>query len=173
MKQDLTKELLHQLYCEEMKSSVDIGKSYEVSPSTVCKLLKSYGIQARTPGQGSRDFAWKNVGKKREFSQEHREKLRAATLRHGEENAVGMSYKTDGYVEYTRGPNKGRLVHVVLMEQHIGRSLRRNEVVHHRDENKHNNDLDNLELMTRSAHARLHRLLEQQRKQALSGRSAH
>ncbi len=46
--------------------------------------------------------------------------------------------------------------HRLLMEQHLERTLTFNEVVHHKDGNKSNNDLDNLEVMTRSEHTRLH-----------------
>lgn len=46
--------------------------------------------------------------------------------------------------------------HRVVMEQHLGRPLRSDEIVHHIDGNKHNNDIANLQLVTRSEHARLH-----------------
>lgn len=75
----------------------------------------------------------------------------------GEENSVGTSVKPNGYVEFTRGPNKFRSVHVVLMEERIGRALIDDEIVHHIDGDKSNNNINNLALMTRSAHARLHR----------------
>lgn len=58
------------------------------------------------------------------------------------------------------GENKGRGVHVVVMERHIGRRLDADEVVHHIDGNKHNNDLSNLQLMKRADHTRLHRNME-------------
>lgn len=38
------------------------------------------------------------------------------------------------------------LEHRLVMEEHIGRFLDPEEVVHHRDKNKHNNQIDNLEL---------------------------
>ena len=47
--------------------------------------------------------------------------------------------------------------HVYLMEQLIGRKLSKDEVVHHKDRNKRNNALENLVLMTRSEHMKLHR----------------
>lgn len=48
------------------------------------------------------------------------------------------------------------LHHRVVMENSINRLLTKSEVVHHKDENKKNNDLSNLELMERSEHNRLH-----------------
>lgn len=53
---------------------------------------------------------------------------------------------------FRRGIAKHRLV----MIQHIGRDLMENEVVHHKDHNKLNNDISNLQLMTTSEHAKLH-----------------
>lgn len=46
--------------------------------------------------------------------------------------------------------------HRYVMRQHLGRGLGYNEVVHHRDGNKQNNVLNNLELVDRSSHARQH-----------------
>lgn len=52
--------------------------------------------------------------------------------------------------------------HRTVMEKRLGRNLSFNEVVHHKDNDKRNNDPDNLELMTRSEHSR-HHALERQR----------
>ena len=46
--------------------------------------------------------------------------------------------------------------HRYIMEQHLGRKLGYNEIVHHKDENKQNNVLGNLEVVDRSPHAREH-----------------
>jgi len=48
-------------------------------------------------------------------------------------------------------------LHRHLMEQKLGRKLHFDEVVHHIDENKLNNDLSNLEIKTRSEHSRGHK----------------
>lgn len=48
------------------------------------------------------------------------------------------------------------LMHRVVMENHLGRILGDDEVVHHKDENKHNNEISNLEVQTNSAHASAH-----------------
>lgn len=49
-----------------------------------------------------------------------------------------------------------RDVHRITMEEHVGRALDRSEVVHHIDGNIRNNRLENLKLMTLSAHSRMH-----------------
>ncbi len=54
----------------------------------------------------------------------------------------------------------GRYVyeHRLRMEQHLGRLLRSGEVVHHRDGNRLNNRIENLELVTQRTHGHKHRL---------------
>ena len=46
--------------------------------------------------------------------------------------------------------------HRWLMEQELGRKLDFNEIVHHDNENKLDNDIKNLVVMSRSDHAKLH-----------------
>ena len=50
----------------------------------------------------------------------------------------------------------GRHTHRVVAEQQLGRPLRSDEIVHHIDGNKRNNNPSNLRVMTRSEHASLH-----------------
>lgn len=47
-------------------------------------------------------------------------------------------------------------LHRVLIENELGRQLTEDEIVHHIDNNGHNNVLNNLELMTRKAHTKYH-----------------
>jgi transcriptional regulator len=54
--------------------------------------------------------------------------------------------------------------HRYLMEQHLGRKLNFNEVVHHKDNDKKNNQLWNLEVMTRSGHSSMHMKIEKRLK---------
>lgn len=97
-------------------------------------------------------------GQRRTFSDEHRAALKAAAAVRGEAMARGVSIKPNGYVEITRGENKGRSQHRVIAEQVIGRALTSDEVVHHKDHNRSNNNPNNLEVMSRAAHTSLHRM---------------
>lgn len=51
-----------------------------------------------------------------------------------------------------------RDVHRIVMEEHLGRTLTRHEVVHHINGDIHDNRLENLQLMTLSEHGRMHRI---------------
>ena len=50
------------------------------------------------------------------------------------------------------------LMHRVVMENYLGRLLLPQEVVHHIDGNKKNNSIENLQLLTREEHSRMHQL---------------
>ena len=65
--------------------------------------------------------------------------------------------------KYIKDSKKSTNLHRTLAEKALGRKLTINEVVHHVDCNHLNNSLDNLMIMTRSAHAKLHWYLDEQR----------
>jgi hypothetical protein len=96
-------------------------------------------------------------GRRREFTATWKANIAAGRQEWAEKHAVGKSLKASGYVEITRGEHKGRSEHVRVMETRLGRRLRPDEVVHHIDRDRSNNSIDNLALVTRAGHTRLHR----------------
>lgn len=63
---------------------------------------------------------------------------------------------TNGYLVNCEDRNRPYLVHRKIMEEHLGRKLKDNEIVHHKDMNKLNNDINNLQIVSRSEHIKLH-----------------
>jgi hypothetical protein len=63
---------------------------------------------------------------------------------------------TPGYYHTYDEAGRQHQEHRLIMERIVGRPLRPNEDVHHKDEDKKNNDPSNLEILTRREHARLH-----------------
>lgn len=80
-----------------------------------------------------------------------------------------MCLKPDWYTG--RKGSKHIFVHSLVMCQHLGiTEIPKGYVVHHIDGNKHNNDIDNLALLTVSGHSKLHNIMGRSRKvQRLGG----
>lgn len=60
------------------------------------------------------------------------------------------------------------LEHRLVMADHLGRPLRTEEHVHHRDEDPANNAVENLQVMSRGEHTRLHMELRRKAKEPVS-----
>ena len=81
-------------------------------------------------------------------------------LKYKKEHYEHKLYKENGYIcRYVKDYNKKGNVkeHRYIMEQLLERKLKPNEIVHHIDGNKENNDINNLQVMTRGEHSKLHR----------------
>lgn len=64
----------------------------------------------------------------------------------------------DKFTGYMRISVEGRDIkyHRYVMQKHLGRKLLSSELVHHKDHNKLNNNLENLEIMSSSEHMKHH-----------------
>jgi len=76
----------------------------------------------------------------------------------------GRFINSDGYVcvlnpQRTGHTDRYVYEHRLIMERHLGRALESHEQIHHRDGNKTNNSVANLELMATSDHTVLHQRL--------------
>jgi hypothetical protein len=109
------------------------------------------------------DFGRKGVS----FSEETKRKISETVKKQYANGRISVGWRK--YIPRRRKTGRGyvhlgtRREHAVLMEKKLGRKLLPNEVVHHIDEDKANNSLGNLIVMTRSSHIRLHSKLRWQR----------
>ena len=125
-------EKMRHWYEVEEKTVAEIGAILGRNPKVVNKVCKKHGFRMRPRGQkfGPKHKGWKG----------------------------GRRIDKDGYVliycpdhPSANGRRKTVREHRLVMEQHLGRFLLPTEVVHHKDENKLNNDISNLELFSTNA----------------------
>lgn len=140
----------------------EVHAKTKIPLSTLRFRFASKGI-LRSRGAGVRNAVLKGRynknGGKFERTSDMIKNMSIAQSKIGDERAIGFRFTSNGYMEFTRGSFKGRMVHDVLMEKIIKRPLRKFECVHHKDGVRCNNHPDNLELMTRKEHARHHALI--------------
>ncbi len=108
-------------------------------------------IQKSDREEGSADFRKRRFCSRQCFYDFHRGARHAGYK-------PGGTITVWGYVRSVDPEGSGRRGHLhrIMMEKKLRRRLKSNEHVHHRDGNPLNNDLDNLELIGASAHARIH-----------------
>lgn len=130
---------------EQGKSQNELARMFGSHQSTIYRILKKLKIPARKNGWvgngGPKHPQWKN----------------------------GVTTTTQGYI-HVYCPNHPRAnvrnavpLQVLVMEEHLGRYLKwirkchpENEVVHHKNLDKTDNRLENLQLMTVREHSQLH-----------------
>lgn len=106
-------------------------------------------------------YRWQiGVFKGRLATPETKEKMRQARARLNATGwkpvgwkAYGLPLRVSGRGYICKGAQR---YHRIMAEQILGRKLKKGEVVHHIDENKLNNSFDNLIVLSRSDHTKLH-----------------
>lgn len=152
---EITKEFIEKLYVQEGKSCLTIGKMIGKNAKAVSRYLKKFGIK-------SRPFSTKGLQTRlgAVLSEEIRDKIRQSHLKNGTQK-----HKHKGYIMVYK-PNHPYAQknyvpeHRLIVEQEIGRYLESYEIIHHIDEDKTNNNLNNLQITTRAEHMTIHKKLK-------------
>ena len=134
----LTYDFLFNKYVTEREPITRIATEVRCSPQIILNRLRKYDLPIRPVGQRC---VYKLTGRK-----------------HG--NFVGRRIGQNGYA-YVCIDGRGYIrEHRYVMEQHLGRELGSEEVVHHENEIVIDNRLSNLRLFpTKSTHKKYHLLL--------------
>lgn len=154
-----------------------ISAKIGIERTTLTKKLKQAGIKTPTKEESAK-LTWKNHkhplagrnGKSspsygRKMSPETREKMKDIWAKVALQKRKYRKQHTHGYILVYAPDNPAAdhtgyvLEHRLVMENHIGRCLIPNEIVHHLNGDKTDNRVENLKLVTRSEHAKIHKKL--------------
>jgi len=158
---DDLKKILENLYLEQKKSLREIKKYTGISNKRLSDLLKYFNIQIRTGSVAVKTQWIGEKGKKRKEFEYEKSKKRIMT--------------SDGYFairikeKFPQSFGNGYIKeHVYIMQKNIGRIITKQEIVHHKNGDKLDNRIENLEIMSPQEHARIH--YEQRKTCPVTGR---
>jgi len=145
---------LNQKYWDEKFNQYEIAKLCNVTQTTIGRWFKKYGIKARTNSEAIKLHRLKNPN----FRNRENHPLWGKRGEDAGHWKGGKRHLDSGYINIYQ-PNHPHAYgnhyireHRLVMEQYLGRYLEPNELVHHKDGNKTNNNISNLYLTTRKKH---------------------
>jgi hypothetical protein len=133
----MNKDWLRKKYIDERLSCDKIGMLINMSRQSVWKALKRYDIPTR-----------KKTDAIIRLPQKQREPLQCR---------ISQGYF---WIYNPRHPKANGLYvkrAILVLEEKLGRPLAKEEMSHHKDEDRMNDNPDNLEVTTRSEHMKIHR----------------
>lgn len=166
------KEELIQLYTVEQLPIHSIADKLNMSVGKVFKYISLYQIPTRKDnftfrGRKHTKATIEKISKINKGKTVPIEVRNKISIAHKGLSKGGIGHKKsrkDGYnyiyfPDHPKSTKDGYIMeHILVMECNIGRWLKEDEIVHHKNHIRDDNRIENLQLMTFSEHARLHML---------------
>lgn len=157
---EINKKALLQSYLVNRKSIETISEEVGIPQTTLNRRFKKFGIKKRTISESKQGV---------KLSPEHRDKviktLSSSRNQKGNKNPYWKGGKTrkvgkkGKYYIMVRNPehpnamqNGYVLEHRLVMEEHLGRYLKKNEFIHHKNGIQDDNKIENLEIVQTQRH---------------------
>ena len=169
----LSKDVLEELYIEKEMTMKEISLELNCAVGSVYNYMHKYNIPSRKTADIMKGFKHSKesldkiskANKGRKIS-EHTKKLlsKSKTGKFIKKTKYGghSKVRNDGYIaiytpDHPDSNSEGYVMeHHLIMEEHIGRRIKKNEVVHHINRIRDDNDIKNLQLMTFKEHCSFH-----------------
>lgn len=166
-----SKDFLISEYVTKQKTIKQISEESGYAVGTVFNYIKKYGINTRhtLSEEAKRKIGEANKGNHyclgRKLTPEQIAKISATNKgrwKNPSEFGGHKKKRGDGYIKvycpsHPLATKDGYVMeHILVMEKHIGRTITRDEVVHHKNHVRDDNRIENLQLMTFKEHASLH-----------------
>ena len=165
---NVDKQQLYNLYIVENKTIKEVSQIMNIAVGTVYNYLNKYEIKTRKRSDYPYSMSLEHKEKLRKInkgkivSEETRKKISKSKTFRGKGKIGHKKQRKDGYIyiyypDYPSSTKDGFVMeHVYIVEQYIGRRLKKDEVVHHKNHIRNDNRIENLQLMTFKQHASLH-----------------
>ena len=141
----LTNEFLVHQYHTKRKSIRQIAQEINCDPMTICYAMKKHNIKLRGKKESTKNAVETGYRK----------------MLYGKDNPAfkGGYIRKDGYRVISVNGEQ-RVEHRYIWEQHTGKVIPKGHQIHHKNENKLDNRLNNLQLINNSEHQKLHKRLK-------------
>lgn len=149
----ISKNILFKYYFIKNLSAQQIGDIYNCSHSTILDKLYNNGFIPRNHSEANLKAGSRISRSLKAYFKNLSEKERQSIYTSVKKGKEHFSWKKLGSFHFSQfgkyklikvGHNNWRAEHRILVENYLNRKLKKNEVIHHIDENTHNNNLNNL-----------------------------